>query len=189
MKKLSIIAIAIVMLMSVSACNSDTKATTQTTAQVTAESTVAEATTPVESEKTSTVSSVELTEDEKAYVDEIQTIYSDIQVITSEIAQSLNPEDLDAVREAMKTMIDKTKPLYEQMGKLEAPAKFAEAQKKISEGVEASIRVLEISAETMSLTENDTEKGNALVAEANELQPKLIAFSEGLNEVIPGIDQ
>lgn len=195
MKKLGALAITVVMLMSISACSGDTKATNQTTAETTAietttTTTIAETTSVANSENSvSEKEAVELTEEEKVYVDKLTSIFSDIQTISKETAQALNPEDLNAIREAMKTMIDKTKPLYEQMGELKAPAKFAESQKKISEGVEASIRVLEISAETILLTENDTEKGNALMAEAKELEPKLISFSEGLNEVIPGIDQ
>lgn len=199
MKKLGALAITVVMLMSISACSGDTKATNQTTAQTTAtETTTTETTTTAITETTNVVNEessvskkeeVELTEEEKAYVDKLTSIYSDIQTISSETAQALNPEDLNTIREAMKTMIDKTKPLYEQIGKLKAPAKFAEAQKKISEGVDASVRILEISSETILLTENDTEKGNTLISEAKELEPKLISFSEGLNEVIPGIDE
>ncbi len=171
LKRLSSLAIAFLLTLSMSACKNDSKETSQTTTTTTQSTTEA-----------TTVSDVE------SYKKTVEDLSTEIENTSLSIMQGLDPNDYELVIKTTKDLITTISPLYEELGNLKAPTEYAEAQEKVKNGVTASLKLLELSNDMMELALNESEESQAkaeeLMAGVLELQIQSLDLTEGLKLIL-----
>ncbi|MBC8536214.1 hypothetical protein [Feifania hominis] len=128
---------------------------------------------------------------EKDYLAKVTEISTSISDITNSGMGDVDQSDPQAMLDASKDMLDKMRPLYEELGGLQAPDKFADAQSKIKAGCDANLKVLDLSVELYEIaldpdvSDADKQaKALELTEEMTSLTDTVSDFAEGLTEVL-----
>lgn len=136
-----------------------------------------------EGEQTKVEAGAQLTEDE--YKEKVQTLYDDIQNTSTEMLANLDQTDPEKSLESMKAMLEAVKPMYEELGALQAPDSFKDAQTKIKNGVDATVEMLDLTLEiSASNMAQDDKKLQELQTKIGEVASKVGDLQTGIDEVI-----
>lgn len=135
-------------------------------------------------------SSAQMTEDD--YKAKVEEIYNSITVASQEAMTGIDTTDLEATVTATKSLLVKVRPLYEELGGLNAPDAFKSSQEKIKTGADASLELLDLSAEMFDMQANpDQEKISEKLTELTEqmanFQTKAQDLATGLEEVMGAV--
>lgn len=120
-------------------------------------------------------------QDLTAYQAEIHQTFVEIQKISHTIAlvdKSDPKKTIIIYQEAIRKLI----PLYEQLGSLQAPEFLSEQQKKIQEGVEASLELLHLS-HVIFESGGKPEPSGEVDLKIQELQKKEILFRQKMDDM------
>jgi|GEM_PF-2383546 len=124
------------------------------------------------------------------YKEEVQKIFGEIEEASLPMS-SINMADPTGAMNAAKEVIEKTTPLYERLGSLNAPASLSEAQVKLKDGADASLELIKLSSEMFEFTSNPpsdmsvlTSKMQEIQEKMNELQTKAIGMTEAMSEIM-----
>lgn len=130
---------------------------------------------------------------EEDYKAKVEEIYTSITTISQEEMSAVDPSDMDSTVTAMTSMIEKVRPLYAELGELQAPDSFKSSQEKIKSGTDASVALLDLSMEMFEMQSNppDAETAAAKIKELTdktaEFQTKAQDLTTGLSEVLETI--
>lgn len=131
---------------------------------------------------------------EEDYKAKITEIGNKVAELTNDVnaAQTKASTDPEGAINDLIDIVAEMKPLYQELADLKAPEKFAEAQKKIKSGCEASVEMLDLTVEMMELAvdpeqaDKAQEKLTELTEKMTEYQADAQTLTEGLQEVMQG---
>ena len=87
--------------------------------------------------------------------------------------------DQATMADATKKLIGEIKPIYEELGNLNAPEEFASQQEKIKSGCTASVETLDLSLELIQLGLGETQaSAEDLTAKMTELNSKITELEQ-----------
>ena len=123
-----------------------------------------------------TTASQALTKDE--YVEKVKSLSTEISEVTAKYSTDMQSTDQATVADATKKLIGEIKPIYEELGNLNAPEEFASQQEKIKSGCTASVETLDLSLELIQLGLGETQaSAEDLTAKMTELNSKITELS------------
>ena len=102
-----------------------------------------------------TTASQALTKDE--YVEKVKSLSTEISEVTAKYSTDMQSTDQATMADATKKLIGEIKPIYEELGNLNAPEEFASQQEKIKSGCTASVETLDLSLELIQLGLGETQ--------------------------------
>lgn len=131
---------------------------------------------------------------EEDYKAKITEIGNKVAELTNDVnaAQTKASTDPEGAIDDLIDIVAEMKPLYQELAELKAPEKFAEAQKKIKSGCEASVEMLDLTVEMMELAVDPSqadkaqEKLTELTEKMTDYQADAQTLTEGLQEVMAG---
>lgn len=168
LKRLSVVTLALMLVFSLAACGGDSGSGDDASKE--------------------SKPAAQMTEDE--YKAKVEEIYTNISTVSQEEMAAVDTTDLDATVKGMTAMVKKVRPMYEELGALNAPDSFKSSQDKIKSGAEASVELLDLSLEMFEMQANPpdaekvTEKMQELTEKTTEFQTKAQELTTGLTEVI-----
>ena len=142
-------------------------------------------------------------QDEQAYVDEMNSIATQMEQSLPEMQEELgkiddvtNKEQADAVVKIMETF----RPSFQKLAELKAPEKYAAAQEKIKTGSQGAVKLIDaviITVEKLgefsSVDQQDTQAmqqyASDLQSLLNDLQTAQSEFSTGLQTLEEGLTE
>ena len=122
-----------------------------------------------------TTASQALTKDE--YVEKVKSLSTEISEVTAKYSTDMQSTDQATMADATKKLIGEIKPIYEELGNLNAPEEFASQQEKIKSGCTASV-------ETQASAEDLTAKMTELNSTITELSSQAQGLTTALQEVM-----
>ena len=121
-----------------------------------------------------TTASQTLTKDE--YVEKVKSLSTEISEVTAKYSTDM--QSTATMADATKKLIGEIKPIYEELGNLNAPEEFASQQEKIKSGCTASVETLDLSLELIQLGLGETQaSAEDLTAKMTELNSKITELS------------
>ncbi len=124
----------------------------------------------------------QLTKEE--YLSEVNSKCDEIAELSMQYQADVDMNDLEKALSATKSMVENVKPLYEELGALNAPAEFQDKQKEIKEGCDASAELLELSLQLIEMeSAQDVTEIQSITDKIQELTPKVTQLNTVLNEV------
>lgn len=167
------LAAALVMTLSLTACQPKDSAAPEGEGQGTEEN--------VEPEE-----SADLSDEE--YVAKVTELYNKIQEESMAAMTNIDQTDTMAMAEATKKMAETVKPYYDELASLKTSGTYAEAQEQIKTGATASSQMLDISLEllTMGLEGTDMNDEEAM-KKVEELQAQATTFAADAQLLTTGI--
>ena len=131
---------------------------------------------------------------EKDYVAKVSELYGNIESTSADAMAGVDTTDTQAVIDATQQMINDVKPIFEELGGLQAPEKYADQQAKIKAGCEASVKTLDLSLELTEMAvdaqngkvsaEDTQKKTQEITSQMAELQAVAADFSTAIAEVM-----
>ena len=133
-----------------------------------------------------TTASQALTKDE--YVEKVKSLSTEISKVTAKYSTDMQSTDQATMADATKKLIGEIKPIYEELGNLNAPEEFASQQEKIKSGCTASVETLDLIqlglGETQASAEDLTAKMTELNSKITELSSQAQGLTTALQEVM-----
>lgn len=131
---------------------------------------------------------------EKDYVAKVTELYKGAESAASDGMAGLDQTDPQKMIDGLNKIIDEVKPLYEEMGALQAPEKYADQQAKIKAGCDAAVELLQLSADMTDMAvkaqtgdvtpEEAQSKISELTSKMTELQATATDFQSAVDEVM-----
>ena len=122
------------------------------------------------------------------YVEKVKSLSMSISEVTEKYSADMQSTDQNTMAEATKKLIGEIKPIYEELGSLNAPSEFSSQQEKIKSGCAASVETLDLSLELIQLglgeTQGSAEDITAKITELNGKIGELSSQAQGLTTAL-----
>ena len=129
-----------------------------------------------------------LTKDE--YVEKVKNLSMEVSEITNKYSADIQSSDVNAAADATSQLIAEIKPIYEEMGALNAPEEFASQQSTIKAGCDASVEILNLSLELIDLGRGKIEGNEEEIAnKVTELNSKITDLTSQAQEMTAAITE
>lgn len=144
--------------------------------------------TPASSADQQKTESQVLTKDE--YVEKVKNLSMEVSEITNKYSADIQSSDVNAAADATSQLIGEIKPIYEEMGALNAPEEFASQQSTIKAGCDASVEILNLSLELIDLGRGKIEGNEEEIAnKVTELNSKITDLTSQAQEMTAAITE
>ena len=124
------------------------------------------------------------------YKEEVEKIYDEIQEASLPL-ESINMADTISAVATAKEVIDKSTPLYEKLGALNAPKSLSDAHTKLKEGAEAALESSKVFLELLEFNSNPpadvsvlTNKMQEFHEQIADLRIKALGMEEAMAEIM-----
>ncbi len=131
---------------------------------------------------------------EKDYVAKVTELYKSAETAATDGMGQVDQTDPQKMIDGLNKVIEDVTPIYEEMGALQAPEKYADQQAKIKAGCDAAVELLKLSADMTDMAvkaqagEVDQEEAQTklqeLTSKMTDLQAASTEFQTAVDEVM-----